>query len=62
MKWDKLQIIYKAYDIVKREKIQTYRCVFEILTMKEYEILATYFLHIDEVVNILRGHGEIVPE
>ena len=30
--------------------------------MKEYENIASYFLHIDEIVNTLKGLGEIVLE
>ena len=33
------------------EKLQTHRGKFEILKMKEEENIASYFLHVDEIIN-----------
>ena len=56
--WDKLRNIYEGDDKIKGAKLQTYRAQFENLKMKEEENIATYFLRIDEIVNIIRGLGE----
>jgi hypothetical protein len=60
--WDKLQNIYEGDDKVKKEKLQTHRGQFETLKMNEEESIATYFLHVDEIVNTIRGLGEEVKE
>ena len=56
--WEKLKTIYEGYDKVKGAKLQTYRGQFEHLKMKEDKNIATYFLQVDEVVNIIRGLGK----
>ena len=58
--WDKLKIVYEGYGKVKGAKLQTYIRKFEYLTMKEDEVIATYFLRVDEIVNTMRGLGEKV--
>ena len=58
--WDKLKKVYKGDTKVKNAKLQSYRSQFESLKMEESEDIATYFLRIDEVVNTMRGLGEIV--
>jgi len=35
---------------------------FEILNMNEEEIISTYLLHVDGIVNIIKGLGETVDE
>jgi hypothetical protein len=42
----------------KEAKLQTYRGKFEQLKMKEDEDIATYFLRVDEIVNVIKGLGE----
>ena len=58
--WDKLKKVYEGDTKVKNAKLQSYRIQFESLKMEESEDIATYFLRIDEVVNTMRGLGEIV--
>jgi len=53
--WDKLQNVYEGDAKVKGAKLQTYREQFEHLKMKEDEDIATYFLWVDEIVNVVRG-------
>jgi hypothetical protein len=60
--WDKLQNIYEGDDKVKREKLQVYKGQFETLKMNEEENIAAYLLHVDEVVNSIKGLGEDVEE
>ena len=58
--WDKLKKVYEGDTKVKNAKLQSYRIQFESLKMEESKDIATYFLRIDEVVNTMRGLGEIV--
>jgi hypothetical protein len=51
--WDKLRNIYEGDTKVKAAKLQTYRGQFEQLKMKEDENIATYFLRVDEIVNVI---------
>jgi hypothetical protein len=60
--WDKLQKIYEGEEKVKKEKLQTHRGQFETLKMNEEESIATYYLHLDEIFNTVRGLGEEVKE
>jgi hypothetical protein len=60
--WDKLQNIYEGDAKVKGAKLQTYRGQFEQLKMKEDEDIATYFLRVDEIVNVIKGLGEEMKE
>jgi hypothetical protein len=58
--WDKLKNVYEGDTKVKSAKLQSYISQFESLKMEESEDIAIYFLRIDEVVNTMRGLGEIV--
>jgi hypothetical protein len=60
--WDKLQNIYEGNSKVKKEKFQTHRRRFESLKMKEKENVASYLLHVDEIVNTIGGLGENFEE
>ena len=60
--WDKLKNIYEGDDKVRGAKLQTYKGQFENLKMKEEENIATHFLRVDEIVNIIKGLGEKVEE
>jgi hypothetical protein len=56
--WDKLRNIYEGDTKFKAAKLQTYRCQFEQLKMKEDENIEAYFLRVDETVNAIIGLGE----
>jgi hypothetical protein len=60
--WDKLQNIYKGDTKFKATKLQTYRCQFEQLKMKEDEDITTYLLRVDETVNAIIGLREEIEE
>jgi hypothetical protein len=53
--WDKLENIYEVYEKVKEAKLQTYIRQFKHIKMKEDKDIASYFLHVDDVVNTIRG-------
>ena len=52
--------MYEGDGKVKGEKLQTYRRQFEHLMMKEEEDIVAYFLWVDEIINTMRGLGEMV--
>jgi hypothetical protein len=60
--WDKLKSIYEGDPKVKQVKLQRNREEFENLKMGEKEYIATYFLRVDKVVNVIRGLGEEINE
>ena len=60
--WDKLRIIYEGELKVKESKLQTYKGQIESLNMKEEENIGEHLLHVDEVVNAIRGLGGKLKE
>ena len=60
--WDKLRIIYEGESKVKKSKIQTYKGQFESIKMKQEQNIGEYLLHVDEVVNAIRGLGGKLKE
>ena len=55
--WDKIVLSYEGDSQVKRAKLQTLRIQYETLKMHNDESIASYFLHIDEVVNCMKNLG-----
>ena len=47
---------------MKEVNIKSYRGQFERLKMKENDNIASYFLCVDEIANIILGLRETVPE
>ncbi|XP_057819720.1 uncharacterized protein LOC131032702 [Cryptomeria japonica] len=60
--WNKLKGIYEGDEKVKEAKLKSHRTQFDSLKMKEDENIATYFLHVDEIVNAIKGLGEEIEE
>jgi len=60
--WDKIKNIYEDDDKVKKEQLQTHRRQFEGLKVKDEENVASYLLHVGEIVNTIRGLSEIVED
>jgi len=60
--WDKLHNFYEGDAKVKATKLQTYIGQFEQLNMKEGENIATYFLWVDETMNVIKGLGEEIEK
>lgn len=50
------------YSFTKNTKIQTHERQFESLKMKDEENITAYLLHVDEIVNTIRGLGEKVED
>jgi hypothetical protein len=59
---DKLRNIYEGDSKFKVAKVQTYRGQFEQLKMMEDEDITSYFLRVDETVNVIIGLGEEIEE
>jgi len=60
--WDKIVLSYEGDEQVKRAKLQTLRIQYENLQMHNDEIVANYFLHVDEIVNYMKNLGEEIKE
>ena len=51
--------MYEGNDKVKKEKIQNHSSQFESMKMKDEENVASYLLHVDEIINTIKGLGEM---
>jgi len=60
--WDKLISSYEGNEKVKDAKLQTYRLKFERLKMNEDETISKYFLRVEELVNAMKGLGEMFDD
>jgi hypothetical protein len=60
--WDKMISSYEGNENVKDAKLHTHRLKFEKLNMDEYKIISKYLLHIEELVNTMKGLGEMIYE
>jgi hypothetical protein len=60
--WDKLISSYEGNENVKDEKFQIHGLKFEQLKMDEDKTISKYFLHIEELVNTMKGLGETIDE
>lgn len=56
--WYKLRNINEGDDKIKEAKLQTFRAQFEGLKMNDEEYIATYMLHVNKIINSIRGIGE----
>lgn len=59
--WDKLKNIYEEDEKI-RQRFKLIGDNLKALLMKEVENIASYLLHVDEMVNTVKGHGEPVEE
>lgn len=60
--WDILEIAYQGTTKVKNVKLQTLRRNFEILFMKDINIVDQFMTQVNHIVNQLRIHGEDIPD
>lgn len=56
--WENIIKIYEGNTKVKSVKLQTFRIQYETLTMHDDEIIASFFLRVDEIVNSMKTFGD----
>ncbi|GJY79816.1 hypothetical protein Tco_0485617 [Tanacetum coccineum] len=57
--WDKLQETFEGTDRVKAVRLLTLKREFELLRMKDDELVKDYSARMMDVVNQMRLHGEV---
>ncbi|GKC07333.1 hypothetical protein Tco_0998943 [Tanacetum coccineum] len=60
--WDKLQETFEGTDRVKVVKLLTLKREFELLRMKDNELVKDYSARMMDMVNQMRLHGEVVKD
>ncbi|GJU65696.1 retrovirus-related pol polyprotein from transposon RE1 [Tanacetum coccineum] len=60
--WDKLQETFEGTDRVKAVRLLTLKREFELLRMKDDELVKDYSARMMDVVNQMRLHGEVVKD
>jgi len=60
--WDKIILSYERDSQVKCAKLQILIIQYETLKMHNDESVASYFLHIDDIVNCMKNLGEEIKE
>ncbi|GKB19926.1 retrovirus-related pol polyprotein from transposon TNT 1-94 [Tanacetum coccineum] len=60
--WDKLQETFEGTDRVKAVRLLTLKREFELLRMKDDELVKDYSARMVDVVNQMRLHGEVVKD
>ena len=60
--WDKLISSHEGDEKVKDAKLQVHRLQFEQLKMKDDETVRSYFLRVEELVNLMKGLGEKIDD
>ena len=58
--WDTLDISYQGLGKVKTSKLQILRRDFESLSMKDLEIVDTFYTRVVGLINQLKYHGEAI--
>ena len=60
--WDKLQNVFLGDENVKKAKLHSYKSHFEFLKMEDDKDVASFFRHVDEIINTMRGLGQTMEE
>ncbi|GAV79368.1 UBN2 domain-containing protein, partial [Cephalotus follicularis] len=56
--WDTLYAAYKGEDKIKLVRLQTLRCEFDYLRMKDSELVEEFFNRVINLVNQMKVNGE----
>lgn len=60
--WDSMKQKFQGSTRVKRAQLQSLRCDFEVLRMKEGESVNAYFARVLSIANKMKAHGENMSE
>ena len=60
--WEALEKSYKGFVKVKVVKLQMLRRDFESLSMKESENVDFFITRVQNIVNVIHSHGEILED
>ena len=60
--WDTIILSYEVNAKGKSAILQTLRIQYEKLRMHNEESIASFFLHLDDIVNHMRNPGETITE
>ena len=60
--WEKIILSYEGDAKLKSAKLQTLRIQYENLKMHNEESIASFFLHLDDIVNRMRNLGETITD
>ena len=60
--WNTLEIAYQGLDKVKTSKLQILRKYFEFLSIKDTELVDSFYTRFVGLINQLKSHGENIKE
>jgi hypothetical protein len=60
--WDILQTSYQGIDKVKTAKLDIVRRDFETLSMKDSDLVDSFYTHVIGLINQIKSHGEAIEE
>ena len=60
--WNTLEISYQGLDKVKTSKLQILRKYFEFLSIKDTELVDSFYTRFVGLINQLKSHGENIKE
>jgi hypothetical protein len=58
--WDILQASYQGMDKVKTSKLKILRRYFENLSMKDIDLVDSFYTHVIGLINQIKSHGETI--
>ena len=60
--WNTLEIAYQGLDKVKTSKLQILRKYFEFLSIKDTELVDSFYTRVVGLINQLKSHGENIED